>query len=221
MDEERERLEARFRAFVEDEAFPCLAGKGVVRRSAYTIAAYGALSSPDSAAACAADLGRFTASLPAGGEGMRAFVATFGGEPPRDEADFEAQLWTHLQRLHHLDRHTHAWDPAVSVDPESPAFSFSFGGHALFVVGMHAASSRLARRFDVPALLFNPRAQFDRLRAEGHFERLRDAVRARDVALQGSPNPNLADYGEASEARQYSGRAVEPEWRCPFHHEGS
>jgi FPC/CPF motif-containing protein YcgG len=42
-------------------------------------------------------------------------------------------------------------------------------------------------------------------------------VREREIALQGSLNPNLADFGERSEARQYSGRAVEDQWRCPFH----
>jgi FPC/CPF motif-containing protein YcgG len=41
-------------------------------------------------------------------------------------------------------------------------------------------------------------------------------VRERDVALQGSTNPNLADFGQASEARQYSGRATEVAWQCPF-----
>ncbi|MEP6902345.1 MAG: YqcI/YcgG family protein, partial [Actinomycetota bacterium] len=30
-------------------------------------------------------------------------------------------------------------------------------------------------------------------------------------------NPNLSDFGTQSEARQYSGRAVEHEWKCPFH----
>jgi uncharacterized protein len=46
---------------------------------------------------------------------------------------------------------------------------------------------------------------------------MRRAIRARDVALQGDINPNLADMGERSEARQYSGRAVDDAWRCPFH----
>jgi FPC/CPF motif-containing protein YcgG len=82
---------------------------------------------------------------------------------------------------------------------------------------MHPASSRLSRRFHWPTLVFNPRAQFERLRAEGKFERLRALVRERDVALQGTLNPNLADFGERSEARQYSGRATEPGWQCPFH----
>ena len=42
------------------------------------------------------------------------------------------------------------------------------------------------------------------------------ATRARDIELQGSINPNLADFGEASEARQYSGREVEDQWQCPY-----
>ena len=63
----------------------------------------------------------------------------------------------------------------------------------------------------------NPHAQFERLRAEGRFARLRALIRARDIVLQGSSNPSLADFGERSEARQYSGRATEVEWRCPFH----
>ena len=36
------------------------------------------------------------------------------------------------------------------------------------------------------------------------------------MSLQGTINPNLADFGDASEARQYSGRAVEANWTCPF-----
>jgi FPC/CPF motif-containing protein YcgG len=43
------------------------------------------------------------------------------------------------------------------------------------------------------------------------------ATRKRDIALQGSLNPNLADFGTAPETRQYSGRPVGPDWRCPFH----
>jgi hypothetical protein len=155
--------------------------------------------------------------MPANGVGLRTFAAVFTGPPPADEITFERALWSQLQHLHEADPARGAWDPTASADPESAEFSFSFGERALFVVGMHPASSRLARRFRWPALVFNPRTQFERLRAEGRFDRLRSVVRERDVALQGTPNPNLADFGEASEARQYSGRATEPEWRCPFH----
>ena len=125
-------------------------------------------------------------------------------------------MWALLQHLHECEPTNSPWDATVSSNPADADFSFSFAGVAMFVVGMHAGSSRVARRFEYPTVVFNPRAQFDRLRANGRFERLRAVVRDREVALQGTINPNLADFGEASDARQYSGRATEPDWACPF-----
>ena len=49
-------------------------------------------------------------------------------------------------------------------------------------------------------------------RAEAHA-----AFRAREMKWQGSLNPNLSGFGERSEAREYSGRAIEDDWRGPFH----
>ena len=68
----------------------------------------------------------------------------------------------------------------------------------------------------MPVLVFNSQRQFARLRADGRYAKMQAATRARDRALQGSLNPNLADWGTAPETRQYSGRAVEAQWRCPF-----
>jgi FPC/CPF motif-containing protein YcgG len=210
-------IAAAFGAFVGDARFPCLAGKGTVHRGDHTLRVYDELGSSRAATALAQDLAEFVRRSPADGSGLSAFVAVFRGPALPDELAFERRLWRQLRRLHALDDPGSGWDPTVSDDPASPHFSFSFAGRALFVVGMHPSSSRLSRRFRWPTLVFNPRAQFERLRAEGRFERLRAAVRERDVALQGTLNPNLADFGERSEARQYSGRATEPEWRCPFH----
>jgi FPC/CPF motif-containing protein YcgG len=64
--------------------------------------------------------------------------------------------------------------------------------------------------------VFNPHEQFERLRADGHWKRMQETIRRRDLELQGSINPMLSDFGEQSEARQYSGRAVEDNWRAPF-----
>lgn len=211
------RVDATFRAFVGDARFPCLAGKGVVRQPGYQLGVYGVLGAARSASALADDLRRFCDDDAADATGLATFVAVFTGRAPTTETAFERRLWTQLQRLHDSEHAGVPWDPAVSADADDPRFSFSFAGRAHFVVGLHPKSSRLARRFRWPALVFNPRAQFERLRAEGHYVRLRDAIRERDLTLQGTLNPNLADFGERSEARQYSGRATEPEWRCPFH----
>ena len=66
------------------------------------------------------------------------------------------------------------------------------------------------------ALVFNLHSQFETLREDGRYEKLRAAITERDIAFSGSRNPMLKQHGESSEARQYSGREVGAEWRCPF-----
>ena len=164
-----------------------------------------------------------TLPLPSGEGRVRAssseyatFVAIFKGPRETDELQFENLFWRQLRQLHQLDAAHFEWDPHVQSDPADPHFSFSFGGRALYVIGLHANSSREARRFPWPALVFNPHEQFERLRADGKWKRMQETIRTRDLELQGSINPMLSDFGVESEARQYSGRAVEENWRAPF-----
>ena len=208
-------VDAAFRAFVGDTGFPCLAGKGVVNANGYECIAYGALATGRSTRALARDLASFVENSDDDAR-LRAFVAVFPEATCADEPAFEHQLWAQLQGLSDADDEGQ-WDETASEDPDDSRFSFSFRGCAMFVVGLHPISSRLARRFRWPALVFNPRSQFERLRETGRFERLRGAVRDRELALQGSLNPNLSDFGDQSDARQYSGRATEADWKCPFH----
>ena len=149
-----------------------------------------------------------------GEQPFSAFVASFIEPTPGNEAQFEELLWSTLQQVNGLD--ARPWAHGRCADPESPEFSFSFAGTGYFIVGLHAGSSRLARRFAWPTLVFNPHRQFDRLKADGRYGRFQQAIRTRDLALQGTMNPMLSDFGEASEARQYSGRSVANGWQCPF-----
>ncbi|GHA79418.1 hypothetical protein GCM10007067_16160 [Lysobacter bugurensis] len=166
----------------------------------------------------------FAAFLDAQDEGstvVHSLVVLFERPGHLDEHRFESLLWAQLQRLHDLDvRRGTPWSEDVATDPDDPRFSLSLAGHPFFVIGLHPGASRIARRFDSPVLVFNSHRQFDRLRADGRYAKMQAATRARDIELQGSLNPNLADFGTAPETRQYSGRAVEPEWRCPFHVRG-
>lgn len=209
-------IEREFAAFVDSPTFSCLVGKGVVHQHGHIVRAYAPLGTRSAARALAADLAAF-GDAASEATGLRAFVAVFPERVPRSEQAFEDRLWAQLQRLHELDDPDADWDPSVSDDADDPMFSFSFGGLAYFIVGLHAHSSRVSRSFRWPALVFNPHSQFGRLRGEGKFKRIQQAIREREIAIQGSLNPNLADFGERSEARQYSGRAVEESWRCPFH----
>lgn len=211
------QINSDFREFVAGPGFSCLAGKGVVRGGEFRLGIYGDIASCESTRDLARDLREFLVPPARGSGSLRAMGAVFTGAMLPDEIHFERGLWEQLQQLHELDDTASDWDPSVADDPADPRFAFSFAGVACFVIGMHPHSSRVSRRFRYPAIVFNPHSQFDRLREAGTFERLCESVRDRELAIQGSINPNLADFGTQSEARQYSGRAVEPEWRCPFH----
>lgn len=206
-----------FRKFVSAEAFPCVGAKSALNRNAYRFGAYESLLDPKTSQGLAHDLVAFTHERDVLAGEFNTFVSVFRDrEAIESEAGFETALWGQLQRLHDLDSESHAWDPAVSSDPSDPHFSFSIAGVAFFVVGLHPLASRSSRRFAWPALVFNPHEQFHRLRDSGNFERFRDKIRARDIDLDGSLNPNVVDFGTLSETRQYSGRPVAADWQCPF-----
>lgn len=98
----------------------------------------------------------------------------------------------------------------------SAKFSLSIASHPFFVIGLHPGASRIARRFRHPALVFNSHRQFEQLRDDGRYGKMQAIIRKRDKLLQGSVNPSLADFGTATEARQYSGRDVGKDWECPY-----
>lgn len=213
-------VDACFRDFVGATEFPCVGAKTALARDGIRTIELDALDNANDDARLLARLEAFAReveSLPVDSLDVLSLVAIYRGPTVLDELQFERLLWKQLSRLHDLDvARGVPWAADVSADPSDPRFSMSLAGHPFFVIGLHPEASRLARRFELPALVFNSHRQFDRLREDGRFLRIKRATRQRDRALQGSINPNLADYGKASEARQYSGRHVERRWKCPF-----
>jgi uncharacterized protein len=205
-----------FRGFVLNPQFVCVAAKSAVHHETYRLGIYDRLASPEATAGLSRDLYEFLRETEPIESEFTTFVATFREPTDRDEAAFEELLWRQLQMLHDRDAPLHDWDPAVSSNPDDSHFSFSFARHAFFIVGLHPCSTRLARQFPWPTLVFNPHAQFERLRETGMWEKMKEVVRHRDEALQGDVNPVLTDFGEETEAKQYSGRLVEPDWHPPF-----
>ena len=205
------------RDFIAAPSFPCVGAKSALNKGRLQLQEFGALADPCVTPVLHAALERYSHDHPSPGTVPITFIATFAPEP-MDERSFEQRLWRQLQALHEHDcAHGIDWAPGVADDPQRSDFSFSVAGRAFFVVGMHPGASRLARRAPVPCLVFNFHEQFELLKHSGKYTGMQDAIRARDIALQGSINPVLARFGEASEARQYSGRAVEAGWQCPFH----
>lgn len=207
---------------VETPEFPCVGAKAALARGTLEVLACRDITSAWDDVRLHDALLRFAEAYRREPALFRSFAAVF--DQPRDltEADFEAALWARVQSLSDKDVwRGQPYDPRVSADPDNPHFSLSFGGEAFFIVGLHPNASRPARCFERPALVFNLHDQFERLRAEGRYERMREKILHRDEALAGSTNPMLARHGEASEARQYSGRIVGQAWRCPFHYKGA
>jgi uncharacterized protein len=214
------RLTARFNAFIDEDHSPCVGAKAALSRDALRTAEFSTLGDKKNDRILLAALTDFASMIAAGDYApttVHSFAALFHTPFATGELRFENLLWHQLWRLHRLDalRGTRqACD--VSSDTDSAEFSLSIADHPFFVIGMHPGASRIARRFRHPALVFNSHRQFEQLRADGRYARMQKAIRKRDRALQGSVNPNLADFGVAPEARQYSGRKVGNDWQCPY-----
>lgn len=210
-------LAGRFRAFVEAREFPCVGAKSALARDRMRIIVAGRLACPADDVGIHRALVDFAAASRRDSAPFQSLAVLFDGPDTLSEIEFEAALWSRLQALSDLDAADRLpYDQSVSSNPDDADFSLSFGGEAYFVVGLHPGASRPARRFETPAIVFNPHRQFRTLREAGRYEGLRERIIARDLAFSGSINPMLSRHGERSEARQYSGRAVDGAWSCPF-----
>lgn len=209
--------EDELRRFIADDGrFSCFGARAALRRDTLHVLVLDDLDAPAATPALHGALLRLIRDELGPDRTFVSLVAIFLGPRDLDEAAFDDRLWRRLQDLHDLDARDHPWAPDVDADPASPRFGYSVGGHPFFVVGLHPHASRLSRRFRLPALAFNSHRQFDQLKALGRYQTLKRRIREAEMRLQGSLNPNLADFGELSDARQYSGLAVGDDWKCPF-----
>lgn len=208
-------LKKKFEAFIIDDNHPCIMAQTVFSMDQVELYSYPDFGTPETARAILSDLEKYISNYDFESKDFKTFLAVFPDSKDYSEIEFERKLWKQLQNLHVADNV--AWDEEVSQDPESEHFSFSLGGRAFYIVGMHPGASRLARKSPYPAIAFNLHWQFEKLREMGTYDNVRDKIRERDQELQGSINPMLEDFGNKSEAKQYSGRKVSEEWKCPFH----
>lgn len=208
-------------AFIGGKDFPCVAAKAALAENQIMTIVADHMACAHDDVAILNFLCSFVDSYRAVKKMYHSAAVIFKDPVDIDEDVFDELLWQRLQAISDLDAQRSGWDKRVSRDPSSPEFSFSINMEALYVVALHPNSSRVARQFRYPTFVFNPHDQFELLRASHKYIPIRDAVRKRDIKLEGSINPMLADFGESSEAFQYSGRQYEKSWQCPFaaHHE--
>ncbi|WP_417683992.1 guanitoxin biosynthesis heme-dependent pre-guanitoxin N-hydroxylase GntA [Roseibium sp.] len=210
-------LRKAFEDFITSDSFPCVGAKSALVRDNIQLVIADAIDRPTSDLEIHDAVRAFHDSLDLDSPTVQSLAVLFRGPCEVTEDEFETALWDRLQCLHNLDVATgEIWNPDVSNDPNDAHFSMSICGEPFFVVGLHPGASRPARRFAYPVLVFNSHRQFEKLREDGRFDKMKEIIRQRDQELAGSINPMLDDFGRASEARQYSGRMVDNDWRCPF-----
>lgn len=210
-------IDEQYKNFILNGQHPCIMAKALFKMDKYHLQVYEDMQEHMNLQKLIEDLEQYIGLYDFEAKGFESFIAVFPRNHFDNELSFEDCLWRTLQKLHELDQCE--WDHRVSDDPDDPYFSFSLNGRAFYIIGMHPASSRIARQTPYTTIVFNLHCQFEKLREIGTYQTVRDNIRKNDKLLQGSINPTLRDFGNDSESRQYSGRQVEESWKCPFHKE--
>lgn len=196
------KMEASVRKFIEQSSFPCIMAKSLLRHGMLKVHSHVNIRNT------LKNIYEFIDHYRNQPDRLSSFILCF--DQKINFADFEKQFWMILRSLNEMDKELYKHDERVSSDIHSPEFSFSLKSEAFFILLLHPESPRWARRFSYPAIVFNPHQQFEKLRKNGIFTRIRNLIRLRDISLQGYVNPMLSDFGQRSEIYQYTGKTYLP-----------
>ena len=216
MDPQHSLIVNSFHSFLGQSEFPCVAAKDALAKGDLKIMVAEHMACPVNDRDILNFLYDFIGAFRNKEKGFHSAAIIFKQPGKMDEAMFDQFMWQRLQALRNMDAANYAYDSRVDDDPASPAFSFSLMEEAFFVLGLHPGSSRAARQFEYPALVFNPHAQFEKMKRTASYDKMKVIVRKRDIDYSGSVNPMLTDFGKTSEVFQYSGRKYDSSWRCPL-----
>ncbi len=209
-------IQQHFNDFLRIGAFPCVAAKDALAKSRLKVFVAGHLGCPSDDAEILKFIYEFISDYRKMPEGFHSAAIIFPSNNKLSEIEFDTMMWTRLAALQKMDAVNYQYDKRVNDDPQSSDYSFSLMEEAFFIVGMHPGSSRAARRSPYSVLIFNPHQQFEKLKKNDRYEKLKTIVRKRDIAFSGSLNPMLSDFGKRSEIFQYSGRKYNDEDECPY-----
>jgi len=202
--------------FLSEKGFPCIAAKAALSRNQIKSIVVPHMACPAQDAEVLQFMYNFVDNYRLSEESYHSAAVVFKEPLHADEPLFDQFLWQRLQALSQMDSVNYPHDPRVESDPASPNYSYSLKSEAFFIVGLHPASSRKSRQFKYPTLVFNPHAEFEKLRRSNRYEKMKEVVRKRDVEYSGSVNPMLDDFGNVSEVNQYSGMRHDSSWSCPL-----
>ena len=220
MELSNQEIQQQYLEYINKKEFACVAAKAALgRHQIQTYVAHNIMCPADDSAILEF-IYKFIDTYRASTELYHSATVIFKGPIDIPEEQFDAMMWKRLQALSDMDAKNYSYDERVQADPSSNDFSFSLKQEAFFIIGLHSNTNRLTRQFNYPTLVFNPHAQFEQLKQTSKYSNLQSVVRKRDIAVSGSINPMLQDFGNASEVYQYSGRAYDNKWECPLkiHH---
>jgi FPC/CPF motif-containing protein YcgG len=206
------------RTFILQKNYPCVAAIQSVVRNDYVIGTYGQFGTGTHWHKLRTDLLNFLKLQSSTQSRYMSFwgVFTASNQTPDNELDFENKFWRELSLLSSEEERAVDWGNINSSDPNDPSFCLSLNGVKLFVVGLHPDSSRFARRFSRPAMVFNAFSQFEVFEEDGTYAAMVKNIRQNELKFQGSINPMVLAHGDAWESIQYSGRENPESWKCPF-----
>jgi len=208
-------IQEEIRAFILQKNYPCLAAQRSLRNKESIVGLYEEFGTGKSSSGLRLSLLEFLQQQKLSASPYLSYWAVFGLKQ-QTETEFEDSLWRELSHLTSEEEKLSDWPKGKCLDPEDTNFRFSLGGSELFVVGLHPNSSRRARRFPRPALVFNSFTQFEILQRQGIYENMVKAIRNRELLFDGSVNPMVELHGETWETIQASGKKNSSKWKCPF-----
>jgi len=210
------QISNEIKSLVSQKDYPCIAAMRSYTKDDYQVGMYGSFGTGQSWRTLRNDLLFFLKEQKKTSSIYLSFWAVF--EPQEmSEEEFEQALWNELSHLTSEEDKAFDWPQGAITDPQNPGFRFSLGGSEFFVVGLHSNSSRKARKFSRPTLIFNIFDQFDQLAKQGVYESMVNVNRKKDEKFQGNVNPMVAQHGEQWESIQFSGKENPNAWKCPFH----
>ncbi|WP_308992193.1 guanitoxin biosynthesis heme-dependent pre-guanitoxin N-hydroxylase GntA [Mariniflexile litorale] len=213
--QESNSIQLEYRNFIIEKKHPCVMANTVFAMNNYNLKIYDDITSDEIILPILSDIEHYLNNYNYESNEFESLIICFKNNKFTSELQFEKAMWNFLQQLH--DHDNKAWDSSVSQDPNNPNFSFSIKGKAFYIIGMHPESSRIARKAPYCTMVFNLHWQFEKLREMGIYQTVKKRIRSRDEELQGFINPVLSDFGSETETKQYSGREVSKDWKCPFH----
>ena len=211
-----QNLAEEYFSFLGNKEYPCVAAKAALSKEHIRVLVADHMACPKDDMAIMQFMYSFVDEYRDTDSFFHSAAVIFRGPEMVNEEMFDQLLWQRLQSFANIGAQQYGYDKRVSSNPESKDFSFSIKEEAFYIIGLHPQSSRAARRFKYPALVFNPHQQFDVLRKTNRYEKMKNIVRQRDTLYSGSVNPMLQDFGQSSEVFQYSGRQHDPSWKCPL-----